>query len=165
MTAAPQTQQQPRTSAPPATGPARELWNQAKAEYEQALAIATQIWTVNHPPEALNAVTATLLIHFDRLRYAAEKRGKAEAEQERRRQQQAAAPVSGPAPVAPQTDGPVPDCDQCGGEMYDNRRDKKTPRSPDFRCKDVDCGHAVWLTPPPRGQRSAGRNQGGGNRR
>jgi len=40
-------------------------------------------------------------------------------------------------------------CPKCGGEMWDNRTDKKSARSPDFKCKDKDCDHAIWLTPPP----------------
>ena len=28
--------------------------------------------------------------------------------------------------------------------MWDNRADKKNPKSPDFKCKDKDCGHAIW---------------------
>lgn len=34
---------------------------------------------------------------------------------------------------------PVPPCPKCGGPMFDNRSNKKTPRSPDFRCKDKEC--------------------------
>lgn len=148
MTAAPQTglQQQPRVAAPPATGEIREFWNQTKAEYEQALAIATQIWTINHPTEALNAVAATLLIHFDKMRENHRRAAERQADRDQRAANRQASsqgkPASGPSEA--------PACEQCGGEMYDNRQDKKTPRSPDYRCKDQDCGHAVWLTPPPR---------------
>lgn len=44
---------------------------------------------------------------------------------------------------------PVPPCPKCGGEMWDNRRDKKNPRAPDFKCKKrggvADCDGAKWL--------------------
>ncbi len=35
-------------------------------------------------------------------------------------------------------------CPDCGGPMWDNRGDKKNPRSPDYKCKDKNCGKAVW---------------------
>lgn len=56
-------------------------------------------------------------------------------------QRDARAPQS--AGVAPA--GDVPLCPTCRGAMYDNRRDKKNPRSPDFKCKTKSCGHAIWL--------------------
>ena len=44
----------------------------------------------------------------------------------------------------------IPDCcPDCGDDMWDNRDDKKGDRSPDFKCKDKNCGKAIWLTPPP----------------
>lgn len=36
-------------------------------------------------------------------------------------------------------------CAKCGGDMWDNRHDKPSPKSPDLKCKDKACGHAVWL--------------------
>lgn len=37
-------------------------------------------------------------------------------------------------------------CPACGGEMWDNRTDKKNPRAPDLKCKDREgCDHAIWL--------------------
>lgn len=36
-------------------------------------------------------------------------------------------------------------CPKCNGDMYDNRADKPSPKHPDYKCKDKDCGHAVWL--------------------
>lgn len=38
-------------------------------------------------------------------------------------------------------------CPKCGGPMWDNRFDKRNPRQPDFKCKNKDCDHPVWLTP------------------
>ena len=35
---------------------------------------------------------------------------------------------------------PIPtSCPRCGGPLWDNRANKKTPKSPDFRCKDKEC--------------------------
>lgn len=47
-----------------------------------------------------------------------------------------------------------PECPKCGGPMWDNRHDKRSARSPDYKCKDKKCGEAVWLDddkdgPPP----------------
>ena len=36
-------------------------------------------------------------------------------------------------------------CPKCGGEMWDNRVDKKNPKSPDYKCKDKNCAHPIWL--------------------
>ena len=39
----------------------------------------------------------------------------------------------------------VPTCPKCGGDMWDNRRDKRNPKAPDFKCKNKDtCGHGIW---------------------
>ena len=39
-------------------------------------------------------------------------------------------------------------CPKCGGPMWDNREKKATgkfkPTSPDFSCKDKECGGAIW---------------------
>lgn len=44
---------------------------------------------------------------------------------------------------------PVPPCPKCGGAMWDNRRDKRNPKAPDFKCKkqgsDPNCDGAQWL--------------------
>lgn len=42
---------------------------------------------------------------------------------------------------------PEPKCPHCGGALWDNRDSKRTPKSPDYRCKDQDCGTAIWLKP------------------
>ena len=39
-------------------------------------------------------------------------------------------------------------CPKCNSsEMWDNRGTEKTPKSPQYKCKDTDCGHAIWLKP------------------
>lgn len=40
-------------------------------------------------------------------------------------------------------------CPKCGGEMWDNRNDKRTAKSPDFKCKNKACGEAIWLDDEP----------------
>lgn len=41
-------------------------------------------------------------------------------------------------------------CPKCGGEMWDNRANKKNPKQPDFKCKDREnCDGVIW---PPRGK-------------
>ena len=44
------------------------------------------------------------------------------------------------------------ECPVCNGEMWDNRNRKKNPKSPDFKCKNKECGKAIWTTPKPNGQ-------------
>lgn len=36
-------------------------------------------------------------------------------------------------------------CPQCNSEMYDNQGKKRSAKSPDFKCKNQSCGHAIWL--------------------
>jgi hypothetical protein len=36
------------------------------------------------------------------------------------------------------------ECPQCGGPMWDNRENKRNPRSPDFKCKDRSCEGVIW---------------------
>ena len=52
-------------------------------------------------------------------------------------------------PAAFTPSGDVPPCPSCGSEMWDNRQTKRTPRQPDYKCKDRECGKAIWLTPRP----------------
>lgn len=47
-----------------------------------------------------------------------------------------ASALSGPPPAG---------CPACGGDMWDNRLTKTNPKQPDFKCKDAECGKAVWL--------------------
>lgn len=36
-------------------------------------------------------------------------------------------------------------CQQCGGEVWDNRQNKKYPNGNDYKCKNRDCGWAAWI--------------------
>lgn len=61
-----------------------------------------------------------------------------------------------------------PECPECGGAMYDNRDDKasgeRSPKSPDFGCKDRDgCDTGIW--PERKGAQRGGGRRGGGNNR
>lgn len=57
-------------------------------------------------------------------------------------------------------------CPTCGGEMYDNRQNKKNPKAPDFKCKDTNCVDAkgfvtaVWEKTPTHPVQKNGRNEG-----
>lgn len=38
------------------------------------------------------------------------------------------------------------ECPKCGGPTWDNRATKKSPKAPDWRCKDREnCDGAIWL--------------------
>ncbi len=39
--------------------------------------------------------------------------------------------------------GGVMDCPKCNKPMWDNRNKKKTPKAPDFRCKDENCKYSL----------------------
>jgi len=36
-------------------------------------------------------------------------------------------------------------CPDCGGAMWDNRETKKSPKQPDYKCKNKSCDKAIWL--------------------
>ena len=40
-----------------------------------------------------------------------------------------------------------PMCPKCQGKMWDNRKDKKNPKAPDFKCREKTCDGVIW---PPR---------------
>jgi hypothetical protein len=64
------------------------------------------------------------------------------------------------AAPSPQPAGFPQKCVKCGGtEFWDNRDRKRTPRSPDFRCKNKDCGHGVWLNSKEENDRAAQQQQ------
>ena len=46
----------------------------------------------------------------------------------------------------------TPPCPKCGGDMWDNRENKRNPRAPDFKCKDKNCEGVIW---PPRDAKAA----------
>lgn len=128
------------TSGPPEE---REIWLQTKHDYDKALAIALLAWPIKaNPPEVIDRAAATILNHYRECR-------------------RASLPHNHPAAIAQNGKAvePAPNpCPKCGqSEMYDNRGDKKKARSPDFKCKDPECDHAIWLTPPPRRAKAAAR--------
>lgn len=55
------------------------------------------------------------------------------------------------AEPAPASGAPSPPCPRCTGPMWDNRANKRSPRAPDWRCKDKECGGVYWpgQAPPP----------------
>ena len=117
-----------------------ELWVRVLDDYRKAYTVVERVWPKDTPPEVRVEATATALNHY-------------------RETRRAMLPHNQPQATAPSENGhaadPAPDgCPQCGGEMYDNRGDKKHARSPDFKCKDPECGKAIWLTPPPKGAKA-----------
>lgn len=56
------------------------------------------------------------------------------------------APTTNPPPSTPPSG--VPKCPDCGGDMWDNRVNKKNPKGPDFKCKNSSCMKAIWLPKP-----------------
>lgn len=66
---------------------------------------------------------------------------------EMRDKRKSAEPSRGPATptAATATDGAGdPSCPKCGGRMWDNRLTKRTPRAPDFKCRDRSCDGIIW---------------------
>jgi len=55
-----------------------------------------------------------------------------------------------------------PECPVCVGPMWDNRRDKKNPKSPDWKCKDKSCDGAIWPERKPATASPAAPARGGG---
>jgi hypothetical protein len=104
------------------------------AHLQASFEIAEQCWgsaPLAPTAEAFQATVATTLIHMTELAM----RDRQQSSQPAGR----AVPGSAPGRPAP---SPVPPCPKCGGEAWDNRapEKKKTPKSPDFRCKNQQCG-------------------------
>lgn len=104
-------------------------WGQVYGDYRRALAIARKCWPADTPPDVIQSAAATILIRHEKVGglHAATGNGNGGAPAQR---QTAAAPPAAGGAIA---------CPKCGGEMWDNRNDKKTPGSPDYRCKDKSC--------------------------
>lgn len=60
------------------------------------------------------------------------------------------------ATAKPATNGNVPNCPKCAGPMWDNREGKTNPKQPDFKCKNKECGGAIW---PPKDAQQQPSNQ------
>lgn len=45
---------------------------------------------------------------------------------------------------APLPGASSPGCPKCGGPMWDNRETKRNAKAPDFRCRNRECGGAIW---------------------
>jgi hypothetical protein len=50
-------------------------------------------------------------------------------------------------------------CPRCGGETWDNRKDKRNPKAPDFRCRIDECARSGGVIWPPRQKRPMYPNQ------
>jgi hypothetical protein len=137
----------PNPQVPPQDTAELAIWKQARRDYKQARALAFEAMDAGDgfPADsaAIQAATATILNHVRELREDAARV---------QRQAHAGTNTNGSPPPAGVE---IPEaCPQCQGEMYDNRGDKKHARSPDFKCKDPECGKAIWLTPPPKGAKA-----------
>jgi hypothetical protein len=57
-----------------------------------------------------------------------------------------AAPVErAPVPVDPPAAHGEPACPKCGGKMWDDRKQKKNPKAPDFKCRRKgECDGVYW---------------------
>lgn len=42
-------------------------------------------------------------------------------------------------------------CPVCNGQMWDNRKDKRNPKSPDWKCRDRSCKGVIWPAKPKPG--------------
>lgn len=92
----------------------------------------------DYTPEALNAAAATILIHAEKLQGSNGNRSSSNGHA-------AHDEYENPGDQRERS------CPKCGGEMWDNRKDKKNPKAPDFKCKDTSCDGVFW--PPKVGAR------------
>jgi len=117
-------------------------------------------------PEAKAQLVGSLLTYFRRYTYQSviglsseddDGQAVSEAASMRHAVERVSAPQRQEAP-RPQPTGSRdidPNCPTCGNTMWDNRQRKAdgsmSPKAPDWKCKDKECGGAIW---PPRGARS-----------
>jgi diadenosine tetraphosphatase ApaH/serine/threonine PP2A family protein phosphatase len=52
---------------------------------------------------------------------------------------------------------PLPACPKCGGPMWDNRLSKRSPKAPDYKCRDRQCDGVIW---PPKPVGANGKRNG-----
>ena len=117
-------------------------------------------------PEAKAQLVGSLLTYFRRYTYQSviglsseDDDGQAVSEAASMRQavERVSAPqrVEAPRPQPAASRDIDPNCPTCGNTMWDNRQRKAdgsmSPKAPDWKCKDKECGGAIW---PPRGARS-----------
>lgn len=108
----------------------QETITQSANEYILALKAAKAAYEkldLDLTPEALNAGAATILIHATKMAPASNGHagnGRAKEEHD---------------PFGDVT------CKFCEGPCWDNTRNKKNPKGPDYKCKDTDCGGAAWI--------------------
>ena len=113
-----------------------ETINQSAGEWMLALKAAKvgfEKLDIDLTPEALNAGAATILIHATKIHpssMTANGNG--------------SAGHAAPARTAPDEFEDVT-CDKCGGEVWDNRTNKRNPKGPDYKCKDTACNRAAWV--------------------
>jgi hypothetical protein len=113
----------------------KERWKAIHSLYKNARAVALDVLPESAPEEVVQAATATILIKYDKMS------GRAGTPAPVVKAPTAAAPARTPAPhpqAAPAAIA-VPHCPRCSGPMWDNRTNKKSPRGPDFKCKDQNC--------------------------
>jgi hypothetical protein len=121
-------------TAGPMTEHDRALWVAAQDDYTKALLIAAEAWKgiKEATPEAIQAATATILIHITKLRSEERLHVKVGPVAVKRDDTQSA-PSQAPAAAIPSA------CPQCGGKVWDNRDNKKNPKAPDWKCRDKEC--------------------------
>jgi hypothetical protein len=125
-------------------------WQQIYSDCDNAFSIAKQLWQGARPSdEALQSTFATVLIHSKSVTGSSSPQAAPATPAPRQSWGAAPTPAQPTLTLTPSQEAAAPDkCKKCGGtEFWDNRNKKKTPKSPDFRCKDKDCGEGVWLAP------------------
>lgn len=105
-----------------------------------------------------NAATGTTKTRAQAPRPAPQPRASRPAPVEANQQHQAPLRAAGAPSIEP-----PPDCPECDGGMWDNRENKRNPKGPDFKCKDRDCGKAIWLPKPATAPSPSGAGAGAEN--
>lgn len=109
---------------------------------DACFSMARSLWEgcpIKPTPEALQATFATLMIHTKDVRNRPGQASAARAPAPQGQTQQA------PPPAAQNGGGGFPAaCLECGGEIYDNRKDG--PDKPQWRCKNKACKDAKGYT-------------------
>jgi hypothetical protein len=101
-----------------------------------------------------NAATGTPKIGAKAPRPAPQPRATRPAQAEAKQQHPAPPRAAGASYPDPPPEGRA--CPECDGRMWDNRENKRNPKGPDFKCKDRDCGKAIWLPKPAKAPSPSG---------
>ena len=125
----------------------KKLLEEVSREYWEALQLAKRIVAKDDllGPDDSRALATHLHIEAAKRTFRAEREAKQEQKAAVRRERDKGDPLESEA-MKLAFGSLTAQCPKCGGEMWDNRDDKRNPKAPDFKCKDKACLEGEYVT-------------------